>query len=234
MMSDRFRLCVLLAGLAVLVSTALPARAAGPFDVEDPGVLASSACEAEGWLEHARKERSNLRHLAVGCGVGPLELRVGMESIRPRSTGGDVGAFQLKWGLPGLTDVPGDPPRTWAATLALAAARDLGGGASGREVLLPVTWTPDERFSVIANAGYRWADEPDGRRRVRGLALTWSPADTLKAIAERSDRAGAWTNRIGVRAQIEPRTLQDIAIAHERVAGTRLVVGLTFGFEAGH
>ncbi len=204
-----------------------PASAAGGHHaVDDAAILGPGACELESWFTHTRNVHGWL-HAGAACRVGPIELGVGSEYVRPRDAGSETAwGVQGKWaqevgaGLSlGLSLTP-----VWGAHM---QPRFLGTTVSGL-----ATWAAAEQWALHLNLGRDYLHRAEDESRY-GVAAEWSGSAGWSLVAGRFKEARTHYLRAGARWAFAEQWSTDLSYAY-RLAGPRVsnwTLGVTYLLE---
>jgi len=167
---------------AMLLLAGAEAWAAGPFVVEDAGVVEAQACQIEAWTRWPREGHEN--YVVPACNPwGNLEIQFGGARLRSSDADADVALLQLK-------SVLRDPDSDgWSLALVGGIAnvrnRDGGGRFTDGYVTLAATLpVVADELSLNLNAGVLRVGAERKVTGTWGISADWTPTERLRFTGE--------------------------------------------------
>lgn len=198
--------------LAALCTTAPAFAAGGHHSVDDAATLATTECEAEGWLARARGGE-RLLHAGIGCRVGPVELGAYTEHARFQGESATGWGLEVKWAREVSEGF------SLGVSVAPAWQARVRPRYQGTAVTALATWTPRHDLALHLNAGRELVHR--GRDETRyGAAVEWAPVDDWTLLAERYREGGAHFARVGARWAVNDALSLDLSRAHRLGGGS--------------
>ncbi|MDB5859160.1 MAG: hypothetical protein JWQ76_2849 [Ramlibacter sp.] len=228
-MSEKYEKPRLAGLLAVALATALAAGAAqaagGHHDVDDANLLARGECTQESWLVYPSGGSPRL-HAGVNCRVGPVELGLAGEHLRPGGQPSETfWVLEAKWAreLAEGFSVGLDVQPVFQAN-----ARPHYAGLTAYAI---ASWTPRPGLALHANYGRDFIPGAAGQAR-GGVAAEWQASQRWSFVAERYRDQATQFGRAGARWAGGRAWSVDFSRA-QRLAGpapSKWTVGLSFDF----
>ena len=181
--------------------------AGGHHAVDDASILDVGRCEAESWLDRGR-DATRLLHAGAACRVGPVELGVAGDYVRPREDSSQAAyQLQVKWAR---EVAPG-----WSLGLSAGAASQahLRPRYQGTTLAALASWSASDTIGVHLNIGRDLVHQARDESRA-GASIDWSFREGWQVSAERYRQAGGHLVRAGLRWEPAADWTVDLGRAH--------------------
>lgn len=177
--------------------------AGGHHAVDDAAILDPGQCQVETWYDRESGGSRRLLHVGPACRLGPVEVGLNVEHIRPGL--GTSGGPQIKWAT-ALNE------QLSIGVLAAANWQKLSSRYGFTSFVVPVSWQASEQLAVHVNAGRDFqAGKADSSRA--GASVEWAPNAAWLAVVERYREGGINYARLGGRWNVSPTLNVDLSRA---------------------